>query len=72
MMVSVELMKFNTIPVILIEVVVFSEDSQEDRQIPPNTSNRRSLLDLYHVSNTLIIYIIGNYSNDLSKFIFNI
>jgi hypothetical protein len=34
MMVSVELVKFNTIPVILIEVVVFSEDSQEDRQIP--------------------------------------
>jgi hypothetical protein len=36
-MVSVELVKFNTTPVILIEVVVFSEHTQEDRQIPPNT-----------------------------------
>jgi hypothetical protein len=41
--------------------------TQEDRQIHPNTSNRRSFLERYHASNTLIIYIIGNYSNNLSR-----
>jgi hypothetical protein len=46
--------------------------TKEDRQIHPNTSNRRSFLERYNASNTLIIYIIGNYSNNLSKLIFNI